>query len=219
MVVEGILDYVIKNKGRLCITRENQLLLYVKGEKGVGKSRVINALKMGFALLDRRNNLVLSAPTGCATEGIGESTVYTALSINTRKTKSLSTNISGIWIHCSSLIIDELSIIYLGLFVSINKQLRKGRGVIASSLALFGGLFLVVFMDDFYQFAPVSGYALWDLPHTKKKNYEKVLWDNFQSVLSLTEQMQQRSDLAFQAIFRQARYGLLNLKDVNTLNS
>lgn len=96
LVVKGILDHVIKNKGRLCITRENQLLLYVRGERDMRKSRVINVLEMGFALLDTRNELVLSAPTGCAAESIGGSIIHTALSINTRKIKSLSINISGI---------------------------------------------------------------------------------------------------------------------------
>ena len=31
--------------------------------------------------------------------------------------------------------------------------------------------------------------------------------------------MQQYSDLAFQAILKRTRYGLLNLKDVNSLNA
>lgn len=96
LVVKGVVDHVIKNKGRLCVTRDNQLLLYVKGERGIGKSLVINVLEIGFALLDKRNKLVFSVLIGYTSEDIGRSIVYTALSINTYKIKSLSTNISGI---------------------------------------------------------------------------------------------------------------------------
>ncbi len=95
-VVEKIFDYIIRNKGRLCVTREDQLLLYMRGEGRVGKSRVIYALEMSFTLLNRRNKLMISLPTGCLAEGIGGSTMYTALSISTRKAKSLCTNVSGI---------------------------------------------------------------------------------------------------------------------------
>lgn len=179
LVVEGVLDHVIQNKGRLCVTREDQLLLYARGEGGVRKSHMIHALEMGFTLLDRRNELILSALTGCAAEDIRGSTMHTALSISTRNVKNSSTNVSAIWTHRSSLIIDELSMIPLGLLAIMDKQLRKARGAIVSSTALFGDLPLVILMGDFYQFAPVSGYALWDSPYSKDKIHEKVLWDNF----------------------------------------
>lgn len=82
---------------------------------------MINTLEMGFALLDRKNELVLSAPTGCVAKGIGGSTVYTALSINTCKIKSLSTNISGILIPHSLFIVNELSIIHLRRLALMDK--------------------------------------------------------------------------------------------------
>ena len=62
---------------------DDQLLLYVRGEGGVGKSRVVQALELGFTLLGRWKVLVISTPTGCAADGIGESTIHTALGINT----------------------------------------------------------------------------------------------------------------------------------------
>ena len=96
LVVEGVLDHVIQNKGRLYVIRENQLLLYVKGEGGVEKNRVIHVLEIGFTLLDKRNELMLSVPMEYAAEGIGGSTVHTALSISTCNIKYLSTNVSAI---------------------------------------------------------------------------------------------------------------------------
>lgn len=38
LVVEEIFDHVIQNKDKLCITRKDQLLLYVKGEGRVRKN-------------------------------------------------------------------------------------------------------------------------------------------------------------------------------------
>lgn len=96
LVLEGIFDHVIQNKGRLYVTREDQLLLYVRGEGRVGKDRIIHVLEMSFTLLNRGNELMISASTRFAAEGIKESTVHLALSISTYKVKSLCTNISGI---------------------------------------------------------------------------------------------------------------------------
>lgn len=53
---------------------------------------MIYALKIEFALLDRRKELVFSALTKCV--GIRRSNIYTILSINTYKAKSLFTNIN-----------------------------------------------------------------------------------------------------------------------------
>ncbi len=173
--MEGIFDHVIQNKRKLCVKREDQLPLYVRGEWGVGKSRVIHALEMGFILLNRRNKLMISVLTGCAAKGIGRSMVHTALSISTCKAKSLYTNISGIWIHQSLLIINELSMIQLKLLAQIDKQLRKAWGAIVSSTIVFGGLLLIILIGDFYQFASVSGHPLWDRPHSEEETYRKVL--------------------------------------------
>ncbi len=184
--MEGVFDHLIENKDRLCVTREDQLLLYVRGERGVGKSRVIHALEMGFTLLNRRNELMISAPTKCAAGGIRGSMVHTALKISTHKTKSLCTNVSGIWTHRSSLIIDELSVIQLELLAKMDKQLRKAQSVIVSSTTLFGGLLLIIVMGDFNQFVPVSGHR----PYSGEETNGKVLWGHFQSVLSFIKQMQ-----------------------------
>ena len=199
--------------------RKDQLLLYIRGERSIGKSSVIHALEMEFTLLERKSELMFATPIGCAAEGIRGNTVYTILSINTYKAKSLYTNGSRIWIHQSLFIIDELSIIHLWLLAIMDKQLCKVQHAIVSSTALFGGQLLVILMSDYYQFASVSSCTLWDLLCSNKKIHKKVLWGNIQSVLSLTEQMQQRSNLAFHVILKHTRRSLLNLEDVNIPNA
>lgn len=57
--MEKNFNYVIQNKYKLGITREDQLLLYVKGKKKVKKSYMIYTLEMDFTLLNRRNNLAV----------------------------------------------------------------------------------------------------------------------------------------------------------------
>ncbi len=123
--MERIFDHVIQNKGRLYITREDQLLLYVRGEERVEKSCMIYALEMSFTLLNRRNELMISVPTRYVAKSIGRSMVHIALRISTYKAQSLYTNVSGIWTHQFLLIIYELSMIELELLTKMDKQLCK----------------------------------------------------------------------------------------------
>lgn len=132
MVVEGSFDHIIRNKGRLYVTKEDQLLLYVRGEGEVGKDHMIYALEIGFILLNKRRELMISKPTECVTKSIEESTVYTTLSISTCKAENLCTNVSRLWTHQSSFIIDELSMIQLEFFTKMDKQIRNARGAIVS---------------------------------------------------------------------------------------
>ena len=82
LVVEEVLDHAIAGKGQPCTCREDQLFLYVKGKGGVGKSRVIKALQLGYSMLERSRELAIIAPTGAAANNIDGSTIHTALSIN-----------------------------------------------------------------------------------------------------------------------------------------
>lgn len=96
LVLKGVLDHVIQNKGRLCITRKDQFLLYIRGEKGVEKSHVIYALEIGFTLLDKKNELMLSTSMKNIAEDIRKSMMHIILNISTCNLKILSINVSGI---------------------------------------------------------------------------------------------------------------------------
>ncbi len=52
LVVEEIIDYVIKNKRKMQLNTDAQLLLYLCRERGVGKSHIVKTLEIGFTLLD-----------------------------------------------------------------------------------------------------------------------------------------------------------------------
>lgn len=74
---------------------EQQLLIYIRDEDRVGKSRAVKALEMGFALLGRRKELVIFAPTGSVADGIGGSTVHAALGVNTCHGKNYQVKINA----------------------------------------------------------------------------------------------------------------------------
>lgn len=96
LIIKDIFNCVIQNKGQLCITREDQLLLYVKREIKVVKSRKIYKLEIGFILLNKRNEPMIFVLIKYAVKGIRKIIVHTALSINICKIKRLYNNVSGI---------------------------------------------------------------------------------------------------------------------------
>ncbi len=51
VVIEEVLNHPICNKGNKCLLKSDQLLLYVRGEGGVRKSRIIKAIHLGFSFL------------------------------------------------------------------------------------------------------------------------------------------------------------------------
>ncbi len=81
---EEVLNHAICNEGNQCHLRSDQLLLYVRGEGGVGKSRIVKAIHLGFSFLKRRKELLIAAPTGAAAANIGSTTIHGSLSIDDR---------------------------------------------------------------------------------------------------------------------------------------
>ena len=196
LVVEQVLDHIIQTKSQFCTSWENQIILYyVRGEGGMGKSRVIQALQQRYSLLQRSHELAIIAPTGAAVNNIGRSTLHTALDIN--KDGKESCQIQEPWPQQSALVIDEISMLDLKMFATINQQLLQAKGLSSESTAIFGELSMVLLMGDFYQFAPVTGQALWEKPKTKMEEHGKHLWQSVTDVISLTQQTRQQQDVNF----------------------
>lgn len=82
LIVEGIMDHAIKFKGKMYLDSGEQLLIYIRDEGGVGKSKVVKAIEMGFILLNRRKELLISTPTNFAANGISRSIVHRVLEVN-----------------------------------------------------------------------------------------------------------------------------------------
>lgn len=61
---------------------DQQLLIYIRVEKMLEKSKVVKTIEINFVLLNKRNELVISASTGFTLNDIDESIIHIAPKIN-----------------------------------------------------------------------------------------------------------------------------------------
>ncbi len=97
LIVEKVFHSLSKISNFNCDRIEDQLLVYIRGEGGVGKSRIVHAIEMGCTLLSRNSDLVITVPTGTAADNIGGSTIHTSLTIGVRNIHGKSNVISNLW--------------------------------------------------------------------------------------------------------------------------
>ena len=204
-------------------SKRDQMLLYVGGEGGVGKSQIIKAIVTGMDLILRKDEIILMAPTGAAADNIGGNTYHTSLGISISKMQKpgVKPQIKKLWLKKTIMIIDEISMTDLNMLSTINNQCKIAKSLDRNSPDLFGGLPVVIFMGDFYQFPPVRGLALWKEP--REGNDEdangKMIWHQFTDVIILDQQMRQAQDPIFHSLLRRARTATLTEDDLALLNS
>jgi hypothetical protein len=119
------------------------------------------------------------------------------------------------------MIIDEVSMLDLTSLILINNQCKIAKSLDRSSPDLFGGLPVVIFMGDFFQFPPVKGPALWREP--RDGNVEdangQMIWHQFKEVILLDEQMRQAKDPRLRDLVRRARASAMTEQDMALLNT
>lgn len=140
LVVQGILDHIIKNKSQIQVVAKDQLLLYVRSKDNFGKSWIFQALEIRFIFLNKQKELVISALTDCTANCIRRNITYIALEINTQTRKKIFVKINILYLQCLSLIINKVSIIEFKFLILIGKQLQKARRSDISSTLICGGL-------------------------------------------------------------------------------
>ena len=224
LVVEKVLSGALAWKDNAYDTsKRDQLLLYVGGEGGVGKSQVIKGIVAGMDLLHRKNEVILMAPTGAAANNISGNTCHTSLGISIDRTKetTVSSRVRRLWSRKTIMIIDEVSMMDLSMLSTINRQCKIARSLDRSSPDLFGGLPIVILMGDFYQFPPVRGPALWQEPRKGKDEDAngRIIWHQFTNVIILDQQMRQAHDPVFRDLLGRARTATLTENDLALLNS
>ncbi|OQE05196.1 hypothetical protein PENVUL_c026G03564 [Penicillium vulpinum] len=172
-------------------------------------------------LINRKDEVILMAPTGAAADVIGGNTYHTSLgiSLNRFRQAGISTRIRRLWSQKTIMIIDEVSMIDQSALGIINMRFKAARSVDRDSSHLFGGSPVVILMGDFQQFPPVQGQPLWKLPRSEADQYGKLIWSQFKQVILLDEQMRQTEDLQYRSLLTRARSGTLTYNDVLTLNS
>ncbi len=78
----------------------------------------------------------------------------------------------------------------LKLLSTVDIHLSQVKSKTNNDTTVLGGLALVIVMGDFYQFLSMVRRSLWTHPVTSEKIHNKVKWNQFTSVITLTEQMQ-----------------------------
>src|SRR6267378_8255028 len=120
--------------------------------------------------------------------------------------------ISGrrLWSGKTIMIVDELGMIDLQNFYLMNRHCNLARSLDKDSTEFWGGLPIVIFLGDLYQFPPVQGLPLWKQPGKNNNNevYAHFLWRQFNQVIILDEQMRQSADPAFREFLSRARVGM-----------
>ncbi len=93
LIVEKVFHSLSQISNFNCDWIEDHLLLYIRVEGGVGKSRAVHAIEMGCALLSQNSDLVITAPTDATADNIGGNTIHTSLAIGVRNRHKKSNTI------------------------------------------------------------------------------------------------------------------------------
>ena len=224
LIVERVLSGALAWKDHSYdASQREQMLLYIGGEGGVGKSRVIKAIVAGMDLIERKDEIILLAPTGAAADNIDGNTIHSSLGIGIISQKqrvNVSPRVKKLWSRITIMIIDEISMVHLTQLSVINNHCKMTKSLDRSSPDFFGGLPIVIFMGDFFQFPPINGPSLWASP--RKDNDEdangQMIWHRFRNVIILDQQMRQAEDPTYQSLLGRARAGTLTTEDCNLLN-
>ena len=164
-----ILKVELWKKG-VILTKPKQMLFYLGGEGGTGKSKVVKALTEFMVTVGLRHKLRLCAFTGAAADNIEGSTVNTLLGIRINKGKKRKKavaeanqtpdRIKAGLSEVDVFLVDEVSMIGQCLLHNMDSILKDVHG---NPTELFGGS-TMIFAGDFYQLQPVSKDPLYKKP-------------------------------------------------------
>lgn len=99
---------------------EDQFLLYIGGVGGSGKTHLIKSFMFGLSIIQKRDEVLLTASTGAAAANIGGATYHSALSIYGNRPIGQAARLRlG---HKKILIIDEISMVGLEDLVTLDKR-------------------------------------------------------------------------------------------------
>lgn len=196
-----------------------QLLMYVGGVGGTGKSHVVNAILRLFDRLSRRGEIHVSAPTGAAAILIGGYTIHSLVSLPAREGVNLQ-ELANTWRGVRYVIIDEVSMVGAALLQQISARLQHAKGGTANAEDLpFGGI-NVIFTGDFGQLKPVGEYSLYNhdlIRHPSMSSALRLdgmnamkgvyLWRLVRTVVLLKKNQRQSGDREYAALLSRVRTG------------
>ena len=219
--VSMLFYHVLRLQGKQAVELDDQFFLYVGGEGGTGKSRIIDAVRLGMKLLKRERELLVIAPTGNAAKNVQGSTIHTGLNVAVggRHNRGASSRVRSLWTEKTMLVIDEISMVSSKLMDSMDKQCKVVKNLSSNSTAVFGGLHIILVLGDFHQFSPVRAKALWQNQESNDEKRGQQLWHLFENVVILDEQMRQQHDTTYHQLLQRARNATITQSDVDVLNT
>src|SRR5437762_9406258 len=161
----------------------------VFGEGGTGKSCLIAAIHAWFAVLNRQNELMVTATTCTAAFKVAGITLHSAANLpigKQTKKKKIGNSKGKDWANRHYLIIDEVSMMDSKMLVDLNTNL----GATKSSRDVYFGGVNVIFMGDFLQLPTISCLDVY-IATLSEWEYGHQLWRSINAIILLTEQMRQ----------------------------
>lgn len=138
-----------------------QLLMFVTGIGGSGKSHVIRAIVEMFRRCGAPEKLTLSAPTGGAAVLIDGYTIHALTFLPKRQALIKQNDLEFIWRTVEYLILDEVSLMSAELLSSVSQHICQAKSWDESAHDKpFGGV-NVIFVGDFGQLRPPKSNALY----------------------------------------------------------
>ena len=198
-----------------------QLIGFVGGIAGSGKSAVIAALLMFAKLWGRRDSIETMAFTGLASLQVDGETIHASRGLGTfdfshSNSEVITKNVRRVYLT----IIDEVSMLGQKLCGSAEALTRH---ILRSNLP-WGGIH-VLLGGDFFQLPPIKSPSITKPPSDKTQdtNYSWYLagFELFKKCnyhVFLTENMRQRHDELYQQILERMHWGVNNEDDIAILN-
>ncbi|CAF4065605.1 unnamed protein product, partial [Adineta steineri] len=226
-------------------TKPEQLLMYIGGAGGCGKSRVTEAISAFMAYHNRTHTIRCLAPSSAAAVGIDGLTIQSMLHEGRNKTYDnhtlTQTDLSTIeteWRNIDYCLIDEISMVGCYMLARLHRITTIAKHT--ESTIPFGGINMI-FLGDFVQYPPVLDRPLYSnilsptdtlantmntinltrrrLNITERDIQCKVgraLWLQVNKVFFLTQQMRNKDPL-FTAMQARLRSGQCRDDDYNML--
>ncbi len=210
---------ILKYAHKVMFVDCKQMLLYVGGNAGTGKSYLLSLFVQWCRLNTQKfagcDSVIICAPTGLAAKHINGNTLHSTFKLPIQhgfeqsyrplKRNSLEQLRSNIG-HKKILVVDEVNMVSQHLLKCLNRRLQEIHG----NDKLFGGI-SVLLTGDFLQLRPVRG---------KPAFVCKEIFDKF-DILWLTKNVRQKDDLKWCKVLNNARlgYAKLSSQDVQLLES
>ncbi|CAF0805839.1 unnamed protein product [Brachionus calyciflorus] len=201
-----------------------QILFYLGGDGGTGKTRVILAINFYFWFNNEYKNLKIAAYTGTAANLIYGNTIHGTFKFqinqNEKNYFNITLNDTIDWETVTHLIIDEISMVSCNLLTEIDRSLRE----LKRKNIIYGGLH-ILFSGDFFQLPPVASvplYVNYDLSmnneiilnKTQDSFYGRWLWLQLNRVLFLDIQMRQKDDTQYADFLKRVKLGECTNNDI-----